>query len=55
MLAYYFIVNRDVNRYAHDAYPLIPAEKTVVQYPGERRKKIFFSRFRREKKKAKKN
>jgi len=34
MLAYYFIVNRDVNRYAHDAYPLIPSEKTVVQYPG---------------------
>lgn len=33
-LAYYFIVNRDVNKYAHDAYPLIPAEKTVVQYPG---------------------
>ena len=34
MLAYYFTVNRDVNKYAHDAYPLIPAEKTVVQYPG---------------------
>jgi hypothetical protein len=34
MLAYYFVVNRDVNKYAHDAYPLIPAEKTVVQYPG---------------------
>ena len=28
------VVNRDVNKYAHDAYPLIPAEKTVVQYPG---------------------
>lgn len=61
MLAYYFIVNRDVNRYAHDAYPLIPAEKTVVQYPGEEEKEFFFLSFSfiffpafEEKKKAKK-
>ena len=34
MLAYYFIVNRDVSKYAKATYPEIPAEKTVVQYPG---------------------
>ena len=33
MLAYYFIVNRDVSKYAKATYPEIPAEKTVVQYP----------------------
>lgn len=34
MLAYYFIVNKDVSNYAKATYPEIPAEKTVVQYPG---------------------